>query len=176
MPHPNIFNAHSPPINTQQSCSLFHIWWKLGMVTNYSAVNYLLLLWSWLWLLCQTHSFIHLLCLVRWTFWRLHRLLHMKNGLWRKNSVAFSSHVFKSWNSLLREALYSPVHFFFLFRYVFASTSLSLSFKPQICSSILPIIMLYLQPTFPLILYSWHEISTINIKRASPCAGRELNF
>lgn len=33
-PRPNIFNAHSPPINTQQSCSLFHIWWKLGVVTN----------------------------------------------------------------------------------------------------------------------------------------------
>lgn len=124
MPHPNIFNAHSPPINTQQSCSLFHIWWKLGMVTNYSAVNYLLLLWSWLWLLCQTHSFIHLLCLVRWTFWRLHRLLHMKNGFGRKNScghmaVAFSSHVFKSCNSLLREAqtivLAYHVHFFFYF-------------------------------------------------------------
>lgn len=74
--------------------------------------------------------------------------------------------------------LYGPIMFtfFFLFRDAFASTSLSLSFKPQICSSILPIIMLYLQPTFPLILYSWHEISTINIKRASPCAGRELNI
>lgn len=36
----------SPPTSGQQSWRVFHIWWKLGMVTNYSAVNYLRLLWS----------------------------------------------------------------------------------------------------------------------------------
>lgn len=145
MPHPDIFNAHSPPINTQQSCSLFHIWWKLGMVTNYSAVNYLLLLWSWLWLLCQTHSFIHLLCLVRWTFWRLHRLLHMKNGCGRKRDscacahmdVAFSLYVLHPqlptvWSQNHRTGLsHSSV---FLFLDIFSlNITTTVSFKPQIC-------------------------------------------
>lgn len=36
--------------------------------------------------------------------------------------------------------------------------------------------MLYLQPTFPLIVYSWHEVSAVYIKRASPRAGAELNI
>lgn len=36
--------------------------------------------------------------------------------------------------------------------------------------------MLYLQPTFPLIVYSWHEASAVYIKRASPRAGAELNI
>lgn len=36
--------------------------------------------------------------------------------------------------------------------------------------------MLYLQPTFPLIVYSWHEVSAVYIKRASPRASAELNI
>lgn len=36
--------------------------------------------------------------------------------------------------------------------------------------------MLYLQPTFPLIVFSWHEFSAVYIKRASPCAGAQLNI
>lgn len=144
MPHPNIFNAHSPPINTQQSCSLFHIWWKLGMVTNYSAVNYLLLLWSWLWLLCQTHSFIHLLCLVRWTFWRSHRLLHMKNGCGRKRDSCVCAHMDVAFslclasptpNGVKPEPSNRPIAFIFfsIFRYFCLNITTTVSFTPQIC-------------------------------------------
>lgn len=41
---------------------------------------------------------------------------------------------------------------------------------------ILLMLELYVQPTCSGVLCSWHEISTINIKRASPCAGKELNI
>lgn len=37
---------HSPPINSQRSWRVFPIRWKLAMVSNYCAVNYLRLLWS----------------------------------------------------------------------------------------------------------------------------------
>lgn len=45
MPSPT-YLMHSPPINSQRSWRVFPIRWKLGMVTNYCAVNYLRLLWS----------------------------------------------------------------------------------------------------------------------------------
>lgn len=36
--------------------------------------------------------------------------------------------------------------------------------------------MLYLEPTFPLIVFLWHEVSAVYIKRASPRASAQLNI
>lgn len=46
-----------------------------------------------LWLLCQTHSFIHLFCLVRWTSWILHRLMHIKTGFRSRLQSCESEHM-----------------------------------------------------------------------------------
>lgn len=50
----NTFQAYSCLINSKSA--LFHIWWRLKVGTNKSAVNYLFCFWSLLALLCQTLS------------------------------------------------------------------------------------------------------------------------
>lgn len=164
---------HSPPINSQRIWRVFPVRWKLGMVTNYCAVNYLRLLWSdYDCSVRDTHLFISF---ARWDFfgsdstdcctWKV--ALEAKPDETPDASPLYC----KSFNTtswLQRPKL-------FLLSLVFCTSSHMCCLLNITCADRGGII-LHPQTTFSQILGPRLQISTVNIKRASACAGEWLNI
>lgn len=163
---------HSPPINSQRSWRVFPIRWKLGMVTNYCAVNYLRLLWSdYDCSVRDTHLFISF---ARWDFfgsdstdcctWKV--ALEAKPDETPDASLLYC----KSFNTT--SWLQRPKCF--LLSLVFCASShmcclLNITYAKR------GSISTRRQP-FPRFLAPRLQISTVNIKRASSCAGGAAEY